>query len=423
MPGLREMNVACWTWFGALLVIQFCVPLWLRLKAGTGFAHVLPSDFIYLYGIGRIARDYPLTNLYDYGVQLKTFGEIYPFPSSQGAYGPCPYPPFVALFFSLFARVPVVPAFFLWACLSLTLYLAGIAAAVKCAFPAERLKASLIFSLALSFCPFLHNTLTNGQIPTLAVFSVGLAILLEQRSLPFSSGLALSVLAYKPSLLLLLIPMLILTRRFKTFCGFLSGSALLVFVAAAFAGIQIWPAYAQFLRFFGRFVGFQGQSAHLLEEYIDLKSFMQAVSGGWSTTELILFILVAITMAIWLVAAIWNSARCEKPVQYLAWATTLTWTLLLNVYVPVYDSVLFAIAAVLTLGALRDLEWKVAMNWMTFLALLIAVSSWKLETIAQSKGVQFLPILLAIFGLGQLYFLHRAIGRERPQNATSPAVA
>jgi hypothetical protein len=244
----------------------------------------------------------------------------------------------------------------------------------------------------------------------LAVFSIGLAVLQEKHSRMFSSGLALSILAYKPSLLLLLIPMLILTRRFKTICGFISGSALLVVTATAFGGIRIWPAYAAFLKFFGRFVGF-----HLLEEYIDLKSFTQAVCRGWSRAELVFFISVSITMATWLAVTIWKSAKMGRPVQYLAWATTLTWTLLLNVYVPVYDSILFTLAVLLTLLALIDLEWKVALGWMTFLAVLIDLASWELETIAQSKGIQFLPVLLAIFGLGQLFLLQRATRQGQSQ--------
>lgn len=410
-PGMKELNVACWGWFGALLVIQFCVPLWLRFKTGAGLTHVLPSDFVYFYGIGHIAKDYPLTRLYDYRLQLKVFNAICPFPLHEGNYGPSPYPPFVALFFSLFARVSVVPAFFLWAGVSLTLYLAGIAAAVKGIFPGERLKVSLIFASALAFCPFLHNNLANGQISTLAVFSVGLAVMQERHSRPFSSGLALSILAYKPTLLLLLIPMLILTRRFKAFAGFIAGTTLLALAATAFGGIQVWPAYAHFLSVFGRFVSLKGQSALLLEEYIDMKSFMQAVCSGWSRPELVFFISVTIAMAAWLAVMLWKSAAAGRPAQSLAWAATLTWTLLLNVYVPIYDSVLFVIAAVLTLGALRDLEWKPAMGWMTFLAVLIGLGSWELETIAQSKGIQFLPILLAVFGLGQLNILHGAIRR------------
>jgi hypothetical protein len=408
-PGLKELNVAAWGWFAALLVTQCCVPFWHRFKAGGGLAAIFPSDFVYFYGIGHIANSYPLTKLYDYGLQLKTFNAIFPYPEHEGNYGPSPYPPFVALFFSLFARVSVFPAFVLWASVSLALYLAGVAAAVKGIFPGERLKVSLIFASALAFCPFLHNNLANGQISTLAIFSVGLATLQERSSRPFASGLALSMLAYKPTLLLLLVPMLLLTRRFRTFAGFVAGSTLLAAMATAFGGIQIWTAYTRFLSVFGRFVSIKGQSALVLEEYIDIKSFMQALCGGWSRAEFVVFIAIAVAMSAWLAILLWKSAAAGRPAQYLAWAVTLTWTLLLNVYVPVYDSVLFAIAAILTLGALRDIESKKATGWMSFLAVLIGVGSWELETVAQSRGIQFLPILLVLFGLGQLYILRGAI--------------
>src|ERR1035438_5590919 len=52
-PGLKELNVAAWAWLAAMLVQQFCVPLFLRIKAGAGLTHIFPSDFVYFYGIGR----------------------------------------------------------------------------------------------------------------------------------------------------------------------------------------------------------------------------------------------------------------------------------------------------------------------------------------------------------------------------------
>jgi hypothetical protein len=416
-PGLKELNVASWAWLAAMAFKQLCVPILLRMKAGAAWIHIFPSDFVYFYGIGRIANSYPLAKLYDYGLQLKTFNEVYSFHLQNGGYGPSPYPPFVALFFSLFAHVSVVPAFFLWAGVSLALYLAGIGAAIKGIYPGERLKILLIFSSALAFCPFLHSTLANGQISTIAVFAVGIAVMLDRESMPFSSGLALSMLAYKPTLLLLLIPMLLLTRRFRTLGGFVAGSALLAAVATAFGGLQVWPAYLHFLSGFGRIVGFKVQSTYDLSLYVDIKSFLQAVCGGWSRAELVLFISIAIAMAGWLAVTLWKSARGGRPAQSLAWATTLTWTLLLNVYVPIYDSVLVVIAAVLTLGALKELEWKSATGWMTFLAVVIGVTSWEFESISQDHGIQFLPVLLAVFGLGQLYLLQRAIRQGLPPGA------
>jgi hypothetical protein len=411
-PGLKEMNLASWGLFAGLLVTRFCFPLWVQFRTGVGTLHLRPADFIYFYGIGRIANRYPLTRLYDYSLQLKTFNQI--FPLHEGAYGPSPYPPFVALFFSLFARLPFVPAFFLWAGVSLALYMAGIAAAVKGIFPGEGLKASLLFCFALAFSPFLYSTLTNGQIGTVAVFSLGLAILQERRCRPFASGMALSILAYKPTLLLLLIPMLLLTRRFRTLYGFMTGVALLILAVTACAGLQIWPAYAHFLGFFGRVAGLGGQPVLWLWKYVDFSSFFQTLCGR-SKTELALLIAVTSAIAAWLAVWLWKSVGSGRPAQSLAWAATLTWTLLLNVYVPVYDSVLAVMAVVLTLGALHELGWRVAAGWTAFLSVLVCAASWQTDAIGESYGIQLLTIFFAVLGLGQLYLLRRAMGRGMPQ--------
>jgi hypothetical protein len=124
---------------------------------------------------------------------------------------------------------------------------------------------------------------------------------------------------------------------------------------------------------------------------------------------------VTSVIAAGLAVLLWKSARSGRPAQSLAWAATLTWTLLLNVYVPVYDSVLAPIAVVLTLGALRELKWSVVTGWTISLSILIFVASWETDAIAQNYRIQPLTILLAILGLWQLYLLRRVIGRELPQ--------
>ena len=114
------------------------------------------------------------------------------------------------------------------------------------------MKASLVFCFALAFYPFAIGTLANGQLAAVAVFSVGMAIAQETNSRPFSSGLALSILTYKPTLLVLLIPMLLLTRRFRALGGFVTGAAMLALAATAVGGVEVWTAYARFLNLIGR---------------------------------------------------------------------------------------------------------------------------------------------------------------------------
>jgi hypothetical protein len=259
------------------------------------------------------------------------------------------------------------------------------------------------------------STLANGQLASIAVASVGMAVLQETDSKPFRSGLALSVLTYKPSLLLLLIPMLFLTRRFKTLLGFMAGAAMLIAATTAFTGIQIWSAYAHILSQFGKVAGLNGHSSLNLPKFIDFNSFSYLFPGGRSWVGLAILFTVITTITAWLALLLWKSATGGRAVQYLAWASTLTWTLLLNVYVPIYDSILAVIAIILTLGALKQLKLSAAMGWAVFLSVLIFAVSWVTVPIAVSHQIQLLSILLGILGLGQLVLLSRAIRQKSRQ--------
>jgi hypothetical protein len=421
IPNLKEINLVCWGMFIALLFARFLFSLWVEYKTGVGSFHILPADFIYFYGIGHIANEYPLTRLYDYSLQVKVFNEI--FPITDGAYGPSPYPPFVALFFSPFARLPIIPAYYLWAGISLLLYLTGIGAVVRSFFRGEPLKASLIFCFALVYAPFLHNTLANGQISTFAVCAVGIAIANERQGKPLSCGLSLAFLVYKPSLLLLIIPMLLLTRRFRTFFGFILGATILGCATTAIEGIEIWPAYVHFLSVFGRIAGFHNQSVLNLTQYIDLRASVLSVWGNQSVFNLVIFILATSLIVAALAVALWKSATAGRPAQDLAWAITLTWTLLINLYVPAYDSILISISAILTLGALRDLDWSLAKGWSTALLVFISVASWGTYQSEKSHSGQLLTFTLAILGLFQLYILFKAAHRDSPFQTQAPRPA
>lgn len=396
-PDRCECNRLCWAILLVSLVFPFTLVLWGTFVTGE------PVDFVYFYGIGQIVHTHPATMLYDYGLQLKVFNQI--LPMHQGSYGPSPYPPFVALFFSLAARLPFKAAFLVWMAISLCLYVIGIVALLNAIGPVERLKSLLIAYIALAFYPFLVLTLANGQLASIAFCCVALAISLERKGWRFCSGAALSLLTYKPTLLLLLIPMLLLTRKFKLLMGFLTGVLTLGLVATAAMGVQIWPAYFHLLNVFRHAAN---SSKYLLRwQLVDLSSFSFAVPGGRSLAGLWLLASAISVLAVWLFAILWKSASDCRPVRHLVWATTITWTLLLNVYVPMYDSVLLLIAIFLTIAALRDLEWIEAKKWTATLAGLIFASSYFSREIARVTRIQVVTILLLALGVGQLFMLRK----------------
>jgi hypothetical protein len=258
------------------------------------------------------------------------------------------------------------------------------------------------------------HTLLNGQVSTVAMCAVGLAIYQEERGNLFRSGLALALLAYKPTLLVFILPMLLLTRRLRAFLGFGAGAALLIAAGTAFRGWATWPAYVRTLRYYAKVQELHGGSGLQLPMYVDLSSISHVIRGGRTPAGLTLIAIASVLIAAALAYLLWKSADAGRPAKWLAWAATLTWTLLLNVYVPIYDSVLVILAIVLTLGALRDLGRRAAAEWTAVLAVAIFVASWMTERLAKTHGIPLLSIMLAILGIAELVFLYQAIYGRLP---------
>lgn len=408
-PGLKELNVICWGLFFILLVLPACAFLWLRIRTGAKFEDILPIDFIYFYGIGQLVLKYPVSAYYDLTLQLKEFSGIYTLTDAK--WGGSPYPPFVMRFFSLYARFSLEKAYFLWMGTSLALYLGGLAAILKVAFPADRVKRSLMLWFALVFPPFLYFTWIVGQLATVAMFAVSLAIYLESRQRLFASGLALALLIYKPTLLVLIVPMLLLTRRRRTLYGFLSGVGVLIALSTAMCGVGIWPAYFRFLTGFSHVAGVYGQTQIKRWDYVDFSSLSYLVPGGRSAAGIAVLVCVAVASAAWLATMTWRSCPGSHAQRLLLWAVVLTWTLLLNVYVPIYDTVLVVPALALTLAALPELRSNRA-PWFVALALLVLLTSVFTEGFARRHNIQLMSASLLAFALLQAATLQQALGKK-----------
>lgn len=407
-PGLKEINVICWALFCLCVVTPAVVILSMQMKSSNLYFEKAPVDFVYFYGIGQIAKTHPAIDVYDYQLQTEIFNKIQPL--RNGKYGPSPYPPFVSQFFRLFAGLSFKSAFLLWFAISLTLYVAGIVLALRAFLPEEPLVRSLILCFALSSSPFLLNTLGNGQLSSIGLFFMVLALLFQKRSMPILSGTALSVLIYKPTLLLIVVPMLVITRRFKTLLGVTSGAGVLMLIATLIGGIRIWPAYLRFLSSFGQTSGVYGQSSLRLWKYVDLNSLSYAVPDGRSRIALTFLVCFVVAVALWAGIALWKSEGKNDPRQSLAWAVAITWTSLLNVYSPIYDSILIVIAIILALSALGELKWVRASEWVVLLAVLMFAVAWVTEAIAKNYGVQLLTLALLAFAITLTYLLQRANG-------------
>jgi hypothetical protein len=106
---------------------------------------------------------------------------------------------------------------------------------------------------------------------------------------------------------------------------------------------------------------------------------------------------VVVAAAVALVAVWWRFRRADRATRLLIWAATLTWTLILNVYVPLYDTVLVVPAAVLAVAAVRARGWQ-GWNRLGPALAFVYVAPWIGEICARTFRVQIYTLALSTFG-------------------------
>jgi hypothetical protein len=404
VPTLKDINLVCRGLLLTALVVPFCIVIQDHRNSGQ----TLDKDFAVFYGMGRMLNEHPADQLYDYELQKRVLNEVHPL--VKGKYGPIPYPPFVGLLFRPLAHISYSAAYLIWLSASLILYIAGLAIVSVRFFPDDPVRQSLIYCLALSFYPFLLGTIVNGQISAIGFFSLALVFREEDLKHRFRSGLALSLLLYKPTLIVLFVPMLFVTRRLRILLGMIIGAAALIVISITIEGFGVWRGYAHLLlNFASASAGVHGHSFLRVWKYLDVISFSSSITGGRSWLGLLIFSTCGCWAAISLVKIWRKSAKDLSVDNKLLWAATLTWTLLLNVYVPIYDSILLVLSVIVTLAAIPEaiVRARFTLIWFSIYAL-----SWVTESLARQTGVQILTLLIAALGIVQLAALHRGTRRR-----------
>jgi hypothetical protein len=295
------------------------------------------------------------------------------------------YTPFFALIFAPLALLPYLPAFACWALISLALFAVGFRLAWTAAsLPVRHFKTG--FVLALGFLPFYSWCLLTGQTSAFGFFWLALVIYLDRKGRSFASGCALAMLLYKPTLLLLLVPMLAITKRWRTLAGFCIGAFMLGLVSLALIGPSGIPAYRDMLASFSH-AKMTGQ--HLPFFDVDALSFFLPFLGkqAWLAVVVLAVVITPFLIQAW---------RRDPAGSF---ALAITWMLVLNFYVVIYDSTLIILAVVLTAGSLAHRHLPRGFRWLLLALFLIP---WVARQSAQSYGLQPMTIALVAFGCYQL---------------------
>jgi Glycosyltransferase family 87 len=361
----------------------------LQTRFGT-----LGADFAGFYYAGQIINGPSPEKLYDADYQDEVYYKL--LPTKRGEeYLRYVHPPFVAYAFSFLARLPYERAYQVWLIISAGLYLAGLLVTRKAAPAIPDNDWSLAILLAVVFEPFLMECWLGGQLSAYGFFCIALAFAFEQAKRPFWSGLTLGLCLYKPTLLVLLLPMLIVARRFWTLAGVgVCGIGLAVFSVLA-VGQQICLAYMPAL------LGFTGTATGTGMErkdwkFVDLNFFFRNLFGEPTLTGTILTALLAAGPLAFLLIAWWRSPRLEEGRRKLIWASTLAWTLVINLYMGIYDVVLVVLAALWTADFFYRHRPAGQPLPQVFRALLLTLFllSWITQPLARYTGIQVITIVL-----------------------------
>ena len=139
-------------------------------------------------------------------------------------------------------------------------------------------------------------------------------------------------------------------------------------------------------------------------KYVDGVAFVRMLHGvlpyplGW----LVLAACLAVALP-FLVRAWWNFAKGEEDRRLLLWAGTLTWTLVLNLYVGIYDTILALLGAWLMVDVLyRRTRGGVLPATFKVLLVFLYLVPWFSQHLAEVTGFQPLTVVLGIVGAYQL---------------------
>ena len=94
----------------------------------------------------------------------------------------------------------------------------------------------------------------------------------------------------------------------------------------------------------------------------------------------------------------WKLRGQSHEVQRYLWSATFTWTLLINIYAPVYDTILLVPAAALLARSLVEQSKKQEQAGLQVWLIVLWLAPWVTQSWADYLRLQILTLVLAGFG-------------------------
>jgi hypothetical protein len=140
-------------------------------------------------------------------------------------------------------------------------------------------------------------------------------------------------------------------------------------------------------------------------KYVDINSFFRLLAGNHTYFRLIATLATVGIILPLLFKAWWEAKLDRNSDRSLVWAFTITWTLVLNIYLGIYDTTLVVLSILLTTNVLyrwARAEHEALTPTFKYLLVLIYLVPWVTQVVAPITNIQLYTLVLAALGLYQL---------------------
>ncbi|HEX8200527.1 MAG TPA: glycosyltransferase family 87 protein [Isosphaeraceae bacterium] len=375
----------------------------------TAFKSYLGNDYAGFYTAATLLNRYEPARLYDVTLQGELFHRLLPAipPHLSLIYA---HAPFLAVVLRPLAWLPLAWSYAAWLAIAAALALAGLGLVLGTAEAIPRADRTTALLLALTFEPLLMETWLGGQMAVLGLFWAALALRCERRGRPEGVGAALAMVLYKPSLALLLAPMLVVGGRIRVLIGFAATGLGLAAFSLLAIGREGCLSYVRLLLNYARFTS-RGAPGFQVAKHVDLNTFFTLLSGGPSPAGRAAVVAAALIGVPLLASCWWSARRGGADRRALALAATLSWTAVFNLYTPIYDAALVLPGVIVTADVLaRRGGGRLPGRFRALLGLLGLVP-WVSQALALAMGFQPLTLVLLALGAFQID-LARRVGAD-----------
>ena len=373
-------------------VIACALSLYYGFRGETFMGRPLGGDFVQFYAAGKVLNQHQPTRIYDIPYFSGLQHEILPqmAPTQMLPFG---YPPAVPQLFRPFALLPYRWAYCVWLVFSMTVYASGLWLLFRDRHCASYRRTAILLSLSAPMYTF--ETWIGGQLSVIAFLAVVLFVHCFENRWPALAGLALGLAAYKPSLIAVPAAVMLLGGCWRMLAGLSASMASMLLASFATAGVNgVWLWILR-LRVFSLYAT-SNEAILRRTKYVDLNAFFTILLGGNSVARGIATVATAAAFSI----LAWTWLRTRHPsheVQRYLWAATLTWTLMINIYVPAYDTILLVPAAALLARSLAG-SGKRQQTALQIWLIALWLVPWLTQSWADYLRLQILTLALA--GLG-----------------------